>query len=120
MELNTTLVDNDCYYKIMDLNRKEGGLVVNNFLERFYSLFDNLKESVLEDAHHSRLAHDTAYHASRLGAFIRDSGGTRAASMLAEYEKHASVADFVSCSMMEKRLFEEIEAFRELVVSMFS
>lgn len=120
MELNTSLLDYSRFNKILNQHRGDGTILVNVFLERFYELYDKFKETVLDDTHRSRHACETASQASQLGAFIRKTGGTRAADMLAEYERYASIADFVSCSQMEKSLFEEIDAFREIVVSMFS
>jgi len=120
MIINTKELDYSRFYKILNISNDGESILVNAFLGRFHELFDSFKDAVLDDVHESRKASNISNKAAGLKDFILAAGGIRAADMLAEYEKHSSIADFVSCSRMEKKLFIEIEAFKETVVSMFA
>ncbi|MBI9105419.1 MAG: hypothetical protein JEZ04_01665 [Spirochaetales bacterium] len=120
MELNTTVLDYSCFKKILAMNRGGNSILVDTFLGNFYLRYNSFKDAVFNNAHTSTKAFLVSSEACRLKDFIIETGGTRAAALLADYEKYASIADFFSCAQMEKMLFIEIETFKEAVVSTFA
>jgi hypothetical protein len=120
MIINTHLLDYSRLYQTLNIGRTGEIILVNAFLNKFYDLYDNFKNVVLRGTHKSRQAYLISLEAGKLKDFITEAGGLRASVLLADYEKYASISDFVSCNQMEKKLFEEIEAFKETVVSMFA
>ncbi len=120
MIINTKGLDYSRFYKILNISRSGEQILVNAFLARFYDLFDSFRAAIDNNAPENMKTESISSEAAKLKDFIYEAGGSRAARLLAEYEKNAAIGDFVSCRSMETYLIEEIEAFKEAVVSMFS
>lgn len=117
---NTNLLDYSRFYSLLDISRSGEPLLVNAFLSSFYELFNNFKAALgNKNTQNSKVDTVTAA-AVKLRDFIDEAGGLRASEILAEYEKYSAIGDFVSCKRMENYLIEEIELFKEAVVSMFA
>ena len=120
MKLDTAVLDYSTLYKILHLNRDSGEILVNAFLAKFYSLYDDFRDSFTGVECACGAAERVTESAALLEDFIRETGGSRAAAMLSEFRKHAAISDNLACARMKKSLFEEIDAFRDVVVSMFA
>ncbi len=91
-----------------------GGSRIGYFLDRYHNLLFNLEQSII-----TRENKTICRAVSEIRSFTEKNGGTRISSILSEYEKHSSIGDYVKAGKFESFIFEELNLFKETVISSF-